>query len=58
MRILVIRLEQKTRNEEVRRRVRCRKNTKQQLKGRKLNLFGHIHVCRMKDESLVKVMLE
>jgi len=37
-------------NEEVRSRVRCKKNME-----RKLNLFGHI--CRMKDNRLVKEVM-
>ena len=38
--------EKKITNEEVRRRVRCKKNTIQRIMESKLNLFGHI--CRMK----------
>src|SRR6218665_73663 len=54
-RILRIRWEQKITNEEVCRRVRCRKNIVQQIMERKLNLFGHI--CRMKDNRLVKEVI-
>ena len=54
-RILRIIWEQKITNEEVRRRVRCKKNIIQQIMERKLNLFGHI--CRMKDNRLVKEVM-
>src|SRR6218665_296524 len=52
-RILRIRWEQKITNEEVRRRVQCIIGL-QQIMERKQNLFRHI--CRMKDNRLVKVM--
>jgi len=45
-RILRIRWEQKITNEEVGRRMRCKKNIIQQIMERKLDLFGHI--CNMK----------
>src|SRR6218665_3063393 len=54
-RILKIRWEQKITNEEVRRRVRCKKNIIQQIMERNLNLFGHI--CRMNDNRLVKEVM-
>ena len=47
--------EQKITNEEVRNRVRCRKNMVQQIMERKLNLFEHM--CRMKDNRLVKEVM-
>ena len=54
-RIMRIRWEQKITNEDVRRRVRCRKNIVQQIMEWKLNLFGHI--CRMKDNRLMKEVI-
>jgi len=54
-RILRIRWEQKTTIEEVFSRVRCQKNMVQQIIERRLNLFGHI--CRMKDNKLVKEVM-
>jgi len=56
-RILKIRWEQKITNEEVRRRVPCKKNIIQQIMERNLNLFGHL--CSMNHNRLVKeVMFE
>jgi len=52
---LRIRWEQKITNEEVRSRVRCKKNMVQQIMERKLNLLGH--KCRMKDNSLMKEVM-
>src|SRR6218665_1427616 len=54
-RILRIRWEPKITNEEVCRRVLCRKNMVQQIMERKLNLFGL--VCSMKDNRLVKEVM-
>src|SRR6218665_420798 len=48
-------ISQKITNVEVRRRVQCKKNIIQQLMDRKLNLFEHI--CRMKDNRLVKEVM-
>src|SRR6218665_2593604 len=48
-------ISQKITIEEVRRRVQCKQNIIQQIMDRKLNLFGHI--CRMKDNRLVKEVM-
>src|SRR6218665_3492072 len=53
---LGIRFEQKITNEEVRRRVRCKKNMILKRVERKLNLFGPI-ICRIKDNRLVKEVM-
>src|SRR6218665_2824675 len=54
-RILRIRWEQKITNEEVHRRVQCKKNIIQQIMERNLYLFGHIY--RMKDNKWVKEVM-
>ena len=51
-RILQVCWQQRITNVEIRRRVGNKKNIVQLIMERKLNLFGHI--CRMKDERLVK----
>src|SRR6218665_345928 len=51
-------ISQKITNEEVSRRVyrlQCKQNIIQHIMNRKLNLFGHI--CRMKDNRLVKEVM-
>jgi hypothetical protein len=54
-RILHVRWQQRIKNVEIRRRVGNNKNIVQLIMERKLNLFGHI--CRMKDDRLVKCVV-